>query len=174
MTDQKVDVSFPQIEFKEVGEIPDVFDEKEEEYIVVIVQVEVEQNQDTDLMGTQMLLMNKKGGKSLAEYLNNEETDKLELTEMEKSALKETGNILSGACLTAITQYADLKLKEGIPVIEQDQLTNIINEVIMETAEESNKALIFGTTFEFEEELKAYFLFLFQPGKERLITDKLI
>ena len=176
MTDQKIDVTFPQIEFKEVGEIPGIFQDPEEEYIVIIVQVEVEKdNGDTEMMGTQLLLMNREGGKHLAQYLTGQEDTGEQLTEMEKSALKETGNILSGSCLTAITKYVNLTLKEGIPVMEQNQLGNIIDEVIMETNHtEDNTALIFGTEFQFEEKLQAYFLFLFQPGQEKLITDKLV
>ena len=175
MTDQKIDVTFPQIEFRKVGELPNMFDDPEEDYIVIIVQVEVEkENGETEMMGTQLLLMNKEGGKELAQYLTGQEDDG-ELTDMEASALKETGNILSGSCLTAITKYVDLKLKEGVPVIEQNPLGEIMDEVIMETNHtENNTALIFGTEFEFEKSLEAYFLFLFQPGQEKLITDRLV
>lgn len=177
MTNQKIDVAFPQIEFKKVGQIPEIFENTQQKYTAIIIQVEVEHpNGKTDMMGTQLLLINKEGAKELATYLTgNQNQQNKELTDMEKSALKETGNIISGSCLTAITKYVNLKLKEGVPVLQQKQLGKMLNEVITETTHtEDNTALIFGTEFQFEQKLQAYFLFLFQPGQQKQITQKLI
>ena len=177
MTDQKIDVAFPQIEFKKVGEIPEIFEDTQQQYSAIIIQVEVEHpDGKTDMMGTQLLLINKEGAKELASYLTgNQDQKENELTDMEKSALKETGNIISGSCLTAITKYVNLKLKEGVPVLEQKQLGKLLDEVITETTHsKNNTALVFGTEFQFEQKLQAYFLFLFQPGQQKQITNKLV
>lgn len=176
---QKINVEFPKVESAKIEEIPEKLGKRSEVYTDVSVKIKIQEESEEIHAGNLLLLMPHQKAKKLADILEqkiDEEIDQKELglTEEEKDALKETGNILTGASVSAITQYIDLKLVEGIPEIHNDMLGAILDNYLLEIAKEQEKALIFQTKFEFEdEEIDAKFLILFKPKGRELILDKM-
>lgn len=179
MTGHKIEVEFPDIEEKDITEIPGMLGRREKVFTNIRVDVGVleGESEEEEKLGTLMLVLEHESAKKLGEYLvgneDKEEDGKIELTEQEESALKETGNILTGACLAAITEWVDLRLREGIPELHTDMLGATLDGVLLEMARENDEALVFRTEFNFKEELNAYFLFLFKPRGRELIIDRL-
>lgn len=173
MTGQKIEVGFPTVEIKKLGTIPEIIEDKSENMVSVWLNVGVEESGDEKDMGRMMLIMNKSSAKNLASFLNGQEVEDLELNEMDESALKETGNILSGSALTAITSFLDMKLVEGIPNLEIEPLQDLMDDIILEISDKEGEALVFRTRFSFEEEVTAYFLFVFRAGGQAVILERL-
>lgn len=179
LTDKKVDVEFPEIKEMNISDIPQELGDRSKIYATVLVNVEVvEEDSSKDRLGKLILMLKKDSAMRFADYLESEvyetgESRKGELTEHDESALKETGNILTGACLAAMTSWVDLELKEGIPEVETDMLGATLDHILVEMSMDVEEALYFQTDFSFEEEISANFLFLFENEGEEEILEKL-
>ena len=179
ISEQKINVDFPSVESIKIEDIPEKLDQREQVYTDVSVSIKVQKEQEEIHAGNLLLLLKHKKAKRLADILEEKANveipeEEIRLTDEEKDALKETGNILTGASVSAITQYIDLKLVEGIPEIHNDMLGAILDNYLLEIAKKQEKALIFKTEFNFdEEEIEAHFLILFKPKGKELILDKM-
>ena len=117
----KVDMSVPQVrllEFKEVGEIVGG-----EEQIMVSIYLQVE----GDVEGSIMFMLNKAAAahmvnKLMGGMLGIDETNaaEYEFGEMECSAIKEVGNIITGAYLNALSGLTNLKIYPSVPQLGID------------------------------------------------------
>lgn len=138
----------------------------------------LEEDSTKDRLGKLLLMIDKESAIRFSDYLEEEvyDTDRKdmdELTKHDESALKETANILTGACLAAMTGWVDLELKEGIPHIETDMLGATLDHVLVEMSQDVDEALFFKTDFSFDENIQANFLFMFEPEGEQEILDKM-
>jgi len=85
------------------------------------------------------------------------------LTELDKSALKEVGNILSGNYLTVLSNILQVKIIEHAPSFSFDIFGAIVSQIIAKFAQEAEKALVIEIEFIFKPvAIKAYFLLLFK------------
>ena len=169
MTDQKIEVGFPTVKLEELDKIPEIIEKETEEMITVWLDVNLD-GEDKG-MGRLLLLMNSESALKLSDKLTSREIE--ELDSMGKSSLKETGNILSGSALTAITNFMDMRLIEGIPKLEEEPLENIMSDIVFDISSEDNEALIFRTKFSVDEDISAYFLFVFRDGGKELMLESL-
>lgn len=97
-----------------------------------------------------------------------------ELTELDKSALKEMGNIISGNYLAVLANMLQVKIIEGIPSFSCDMFGALLSEVIAEFARKTNLALIVVTKFIFERTpVSGYFLILLKSEEMKAILDLL-
>ncbi|MFB6180670.1 MAG: chemotaxis protein CheC [Candidatus Nanohalobium sp.] len=175
LTDNRVGVEFPKIEKHNVKDIPELFESPGKTVTSVSINVGVENNQggEEDL-GELLLLMDWDSTKKLAEILTEEEVGEPPLKGVQKSSIGETGNILAGSCLSAITEYVDLKLLEGVPEVNTDLLGAVMDEHLLEIAKKDNDLLVFQTNFTLEnEKAEAYFVILFKPEKYKVILNRL-
>lgn len=175
MTDEKIDIDFPNIEVQEIKKIPDMIGNKSKIHSLIRVDVEVENAGESNHLGTLMLILDKRSSKILSSHLLGKQNADLDeqLTSDEKSALKETGNILTGATLSAMTEWVDLQLQESVPDLKTDMLGAVMDEILLRMAQEEDEALVFQTEFNFKKELDSYFIFLFSKKGRELILEKL-
>ena len=179
ISQQKINVEFPSVKSIRLEEIPGKLGKRQEIYTDVSVNVDIQEEQKEVSAGHLLLLMSYEDARNLAEVLEEkigeEPADKMELGELEREALKETGNILTGASVSAITEYVDLKLVEGLPKIHTDMLGAILDKYLLEIAEKDDEALIFETEFKFEDaEIDANFMILFEPQGRQLVLNKMM
>lgn len=96
-----------------------------------------------------ILTFDEENGRSLAASLTQNEINKdPEWTELEKSALSETGNILSGAYFNEITRILDIELVPSTPFFMQDFGGSVLQQAIMPQAMVREQVLICETRFE--------------------------
>ena len=98
----KVDMAVPQVrllEFKELGETMGG-----EELVMAGIYLGIE----GDITGSIMFLLEKQAAKHLVGKLMGFESEGEEFTEMEFSALKEVGNIITGAYLNSLSSITNL------------------------------------------------------------------
>lgn len=173
MTGMDIDVTFPEIAWRAITEVPDALGDRAEPVTVVSMDIRAGTGAGEVSLGRLLLLFDIPSAQKLAALLVGDDTDGEPLNPMQESALKETGNILAGNCLSAITEMVDLELRESVPHLKTDMLGSIMDNFLLEIAKEQDDVLVFRTEFRWEEHADAYFIFLFNPAGHKLILDRL-
>jgi len=84
--------------------------------------------------------------------------------EIHISAMKEVGNILASAFLSAISQLSGLSLIPSVPGFAHDMAGSIIDHVLIELSMLADKALVIETLFkEMDEKIDSHFFLLPDP-----------
>ncbi|MBE5854464.1 MAG: chemotaxis protein CheC [Lachnospiraceae bacterium] len=154
MLQQKVDMKVPKVdlmEFKEVGLFLGG-----EDSIMAGVYLLVE----GDINGSMMFLSHKKAAKHMVNQLlmGMGHPEEEEFDEMELSALKELGNIMTGSYLNALSDLTKLKIFPSVPEIKIDMAGAILSAPAIEFATLGDKILMIQTNFTDELDIDGYFI----------------
>jgi chemotaxis protein CheC len=156
MLGTKVDMSVPKVsllEFKDVGGVVGG-----EELIMVGILLGVE----GDITGSIMFLIERDGAKHLTNKLmmgmGGSEGD--EFNEMELSALKEVGNIITGAYLNALSGLTNLCIYPSTPELTVDMAGAILSVPAIQFGIQGDQILLIQNNFFDEVELDGFFILL--------------
>ncbi len=150
----KVDMKVPQVrllDFKDVGEAMGG-----EEQIVIGIYLAVE----GDITGSIMFVLERNAGKALVSKLMGMPATEGDFTEMEISALKEIGNIITGAYLNSLAQLTNLKMLPSIPDLNVDMLNAILSVPAIEFGIMGDQILLIQTVFTDDVDLNGYFILM--------------
>lgn len=150
----KVDMKVPQVRllnFSEVGEVMGG-----EEQIVVGIYLAVE----GDITGSIMFILEQSAGKALVSKLMGMPAAEGEYSEIEISAMKEIGNIITGAYLNSLSQLTNLKMLPSVPDLNIDMLNAILSVPAIEFGIMGDQILLIQTQFTDDVELNGYFILL--------------
>ena len=148
----KVDMTVPQVrmlEFKEVGEMMGGG-----ETLMAGIYLGIE----GDITGSIMFLLEKQTARHLVDKLTGMEMEGEEFTEMEFSALKEVGNIITGAYLNSLSSLTNLVIYPSIPDLTVDMAGAILSVPAIQFGELGDKMLLIQTQFFDERVLDGYFI----------------
>ena len=148
----KVDMSVPQVkmlEFKEMGEMMGG-----EEVIMAGIYLGIE----GDITGSIMFLLEKQAARHLVDKLMGMELEGDEFSEMEFSALKEVGNIITGAYLNSLSALTNLVIYPSVPDLTVDMAGAILSVPAIQFGELGDKMLLIQTQFFDERVLDGYFI----------------
>lgn len=157
----KVDMSVPKVrllEFQELGQIVGG-----EDQIMVSIYLQVE----GDIEGSMMFILSKSAAahlvnKLMCGMLGIDETKVEEYTfgEMECSAIKEVGNIITGAYLNALSGLTNLKIYPSVPQLGIDMAGALLSVPAIEFGVLGDKILLIQTQFSDDVELDGYFILI--------------
>lgn len=150
----KVDMSVPRVqllEFKELGEAMGG-----EELVMAGIYLAIE----GDINGSIMFLLEKKAAKHLVGKLIGMESEGDDFTEMEFSALKEVGNIITGAYLNSLSSITNLMIQPSVPDLTVDMAGAIISVPAIEFAALGDRMLMIQTQFFDEMVLDGFFILI--------------
>ena len=150
----KVDMSVPQVkllEFKELGEMMGG-----EELIKAGINLGIE----GDITGSIMFLLEKQAARHLVAKLMGMEVKGEEFSEMELSALKEVGNIITGAYLNSLSTLTNLTIYPSVPDLTVDMAGAILSVPAIEFGAIGDKILLIQTQFFDEIVLDGYFILI--------------
>lgn len=151
----KVDMRVPQVkllDFKDVGTLMGG-----EEQIMMGVLLAIE----GDITGSMMFLVEKGSAKHLINKLMMgmaQEGD--EFTEMEFSAMKEVGNIITGAYLNSLSMMTNLKIYPSPPAVTVDMAGAILSVPAIEFGIYGDKILLIQSQFFDDVEIDGYFILI--------------
>lgn len=148
----KVDMSVPKVgllEFKEVGAAMGG-----EEQIMAGIYLGVE----GDITGSIMFLLEKNSARFLVSKLMGMEMEGEEFSEMEFSALKEVGNIITAAYLNSLSSLTGLRIQPSVPDLTVDMAGAILSVPAIEFGTLGDKMLLIQTQFFDEMVLDGYFI----------------
>lgn len=152
LLNQKVDMKVPKVallEFSEVGEAMG----GEEQLMAGIYQLV-----EGDITGSIMFLLEEKSARTLVSSLMGMPMSEGEFSEMEISALKEIGNIITGSYLSSLSMLTNLKIISSIPAISIDMAGAIMSVPAIEFGTLGDKILLIQTAFSDDVELDGYFI----------------
>lgn len=150
----KVDMSVPRVqllEFKELGEAMGG-----EELVMAGIYLAIE----GDINGSIMFLLEKKAAKHLVGKLMGMESEGDDFSEMEFSALKEVGNIITGAYLNSLSSITNLMIQPSVPELTVDMAGAIISVPAIEFAALGDRMLMIQTQFFDEMVLDGFFILI--------------
>ena len=148
----KVDMSVPQVrlmEFKELGKIMGG-----EEIIMAGIYLGIE----GDIAGSIMFLLEKQAARHLVDKLIGKSMEGEEFSEMEFSALKEVGNIITAAYLNSLSSLTGLRIQPSVPDLTVDMAGAILSVPAIEFGTLGDKMLLIQTQFFDEMVLDGYFI----------------
>ncbi len=148
----KVDMAVPQVrllEFKEMGEMMGG-----EETIMAGIYLGIE----GDITGSIMFLLEKQAARHLVNKLMGMQLEGEEFSEMEFSALKEVGNIITGAYLNSLSALTNLVVYPSVPDLTVDMAGAILSVPAIQFGALGDKILLIQTQFFDEQVLDGYFI----------------
>lgn len=154
MLQAKVDMKVPQVrllDFKDVGEVMGG-----EEQMVVGIYLAVE----GDITGSIMFVLEQHAGRDLVSRLMGTPPAEGEFNEMEISAMKEIGNIITGAYLNSIAMMTNLKILPSVPDLSVDMLNAILSVPAIEFGIMGDQILLIQTVFTDDVDLNGYFILM--------------
>ncbi|MCR5389158.1 MAG: chemotaxis protein CheC [Lachnospiraceae bacterium] len=149
----KVDMSVPKVrlmEFKDVGTTMGG-----EEQIVAGIYLVVQ----GDINGSIMFVQKKESAKAMIGKLMGMPSDNPdEFSEMELSALKEIGNIITAAYLNSIATLTNLTIYPSVPDVCIDMAGAILSVPAIEFGTIADKLLLIETDFTDDKDMVGYFI----------------
>lgn len=172
MTGGTIMISVPTINVAALEEVPPQISAPEEPVAAVLM------NMMGDLTGRTLLVFPKQTAKRLAELMLRRPLGEPEgeLTELEQSAIKEAGNILSGAYMNALSDFMGLMLLNSPPSLAIDMSTAVLTTAYLQFG--SDRDYVFCVESEFymkdvDEHLRGFFLLLPDVASLQVILQRM-
>ncbi|MDH3998336.1 MAG: chemotaxis protein CheC [Desulfuromonadales bacterium] len=141
MIGQTVMLEVPQVTITEIRDVPDHLGGAEQLMVGITLQIL------GDARGSIMLLFPKESAQRLVSSLLGKEEKELVMNEMTVSALKEVGNILASAYLSALGNLLNRTLIPSVPMLAYDMAGAVVDYVLIDLSEEGDLALMVETDF---------------------------
>jgi chemotaxis protein CheC len=166
MVGQTIMISVPTINVSRLEEIPPQVAEHDEPVAAVLMHML------GDLTGRTLLVFPRTTAIRLAALLLRREPEGDDFTEMEQSAIKEAGNILSSAYMNALSDFMGMMLLPSPPSLAVDMSTAVLTTAYLQFG--SDKDYVFCVESEFlmgglDERMRGFFLLLPDPASLQAI-----
>lgn len=148
----KVDMKVPQVRLLDFSEVGTLMGGEEQIMAGIYLCVE------GDITGSIMFLLEKDAARHLVSKLMGMELHGDTFSEMETSALKEIGNIITGAYLNSLSTITNLKIFPSIPDLTIDMAGAILSVPAIEFGTLGDKILLIQTQFTDDFELNGFFI----------------
>jgi len=148
----KVDMKVPQVKLLDFNEVGAMMGGEEQIMAGIYLCVK------GDITGSIMFLLRKDAAKHLVSKLMGMELPGEDLDEIGTSALKEIGNIITGAYLNSLSSLTNLKIFPSVPDLTIDMAGAILSVPAIEFGTLGDKILLIQTQFTDDCELDGYFI----------------
>ncbi|GAB6088213.1 chemotaxis protein CheC [Alkaliphilus crotonatoxidans] len=167
MIQKRIDMDVPHVRILDFEEAATVLGG--EEIVVAGIYFQLE----GDLEGNIMFLMDISSSKILTGMLMGREENVGELDEMDRSALQEIGNILSGSYISSLSALTGLDLKISVPSLCIDMAGAILSVPAIQFSQTFDKVLLIETTLtEGDNRVKGNFFLIPDSGSfEKLLSS---
>lgn len=143
---KKVNISVPEAHIARTKDSLDFIGDKDKIATSVIVKILGQAN------GSMVFVFPGNNGLRLARMVVNSKDDNVLLTQEDRSALSEVGNILSGACLTALSKFLNISILHSVSEIVTDLLGTIVKYLMIKVVKSDYIALIFKVNMTIDRE----------------------
>ena len=154
----KVDMSVPKVQLLDFNKLGELVGGEDELMVGIYLQVE------GDIEGSMMFLLDLESGHYLADKLLMKENavhEQMEVfDEMELSALKEVGNIITASYLSALASMTNLTILPSVPYICVDMAAAILSVPAIEFGLVGDRALLIETEICADVAIRGYFILM--------------
>lgn len=153
MLQTKVDMKVPKVELLDFDKVGEAMGG--EELIMAGIYLVVE----GDITGSIMFLLEEKSAHVLvSKLMGMPSSSDASFTDMEISALKEIGNIITGSYLSSLSSLTNLTITASVPDLSIDMAGAILSVPAIEFGALGDKILMIETAFTDDVELNGYFI----------------
>lgn len=158
MVGTRIDMKVPNVKLMDVGKLGSAIGPEEETVIGIFLEV------SHDIDGSMMFLLDLESGHYLADKLLMKENvvhEQMEVfDEMELSALKEVGNIITASYLSALASMTNLTILPSVPYICVDMAAAILSVPAIEFGLVGDRALLIETEICADVAIRGYFILM--------------
>lgn len=156
LINKRIDMGIPKVNISEFSELAEVLGGPENPIVGILLAVE------GDINGMMMFALEQASAHNLINILMGRDIDTFEdFSEMDLSALKEIGNIITGAYLSSLSSLTNLKIGTSVPYMAIDMAGAILSVPAIEFGKIGDKALLIQTDFgEGEHTVFGYFILI--------------
>jgi chemotaxis protein CheC len=159
-------ISVPTINVTRLEDVPPLVPESDEPVAAVLMHMM------GDLTGRTLLVFPRQTALRLAELLLRRNSKSEDFSELERSAIKEAGNILSSAYMNALSDFMGMMLMPSPPSLAIDLSSTVLTTAYVQFG--SDKDFVFCVESEFlmndlGERLRGYFLLVPDPASLQAI-----
>src|SRR5260221_14747986 len=168
MTNRRILISLPEINIARLEEVPELLGSAQEVVCAVLMHML------GDLTGRTLLLFPEPVGRRLCDMLLRRPLGTTTTFEViEQSALKEAGNILSGAYMNALSDFMGMLLLPSVPSLVIDLSAAVLTTTYLNFGHDRDFVFCVETEFRIdaEEELSGHFLLLPDLASLKAIFD---
>jgi len=162
MINKKVDITVPDVKVVPIAKVPFILPNPEE--LVVGIKMDVLGDVEMETL----LIFDSKGAKELINLLMMGMVtveDITQIGDMEKSAMKEVGNIICGSYITALANFTGLYLDPLPPDISVDMISAIISEVSLQIAYTDDRIIFIETLLNIQDVEITGYIFMIPKGE---------
>lgn len=150
----KVDMKVPQVKLLEFADVPGTMGGEEQIMAGVFLGV------DGEISGSMMFLVEEGAAKHLIERMMGMSLPDACWDDMSISALKEVGNIITGAYLNSLSTLTNLKIYPSVPELAIDMAGAILSVPAIQFGIMGDKILLIQSQFSDEVEINGYFILM--------------
>ena len=151
----KVDMEVPQVRLLEFSEVGDMIGGEEQIMVGVLLGVE------GDITGSMMFMVQEDSARHLIQKITmGMLPEGTEFEEMGLSAMREVGNIITGAYLNSLSTLTNLKIYPTPPALTVDMAGAILSVPAIQFGIFGDKILMIQSQFYDEIELDGYFILI--------------
>ncbi len=166
MVGQEVQLSIPIVELVERDEAALILTGDKQSHIIAI-----REKFQGSFKGETLLLFPEKSSLELVRLLLSEQVPLEVLTEMEKEALTEVGNIILTGCLSSLADMLKEEIVSELPVFTEGNVASLLS--ISRQEDEHSVVLFLKTQFSVQEkEIRGYVSFLMELDAMDLFREK--
>jgi len=159
LLNKKIEMNVPKVNILPINEIPEVFGNIEDLVVVVYMRL------TGKITGNILFVLGEQDALKLLNMLVGQDIDSLlELDEMQKSAMLEIGNIITGSYISALSDFIKMPMIPSVPAISIDMLGAVLSTPLIEMYYKGDTALLIETKFmDNENHLKGHFILIPDP-----------
>ena len=158
----RVNLKVPRLTVTDIAQVPDLLGGAEKVVVGITLQIL------GDARGNILLIFPQESAHRLLSSLLGQEEKGLVINELSTSTLKEVGNILASAFLSALGSLLHMVLIPSIPMLAYDMAGAVVDHVLIELSEAGDYALTVETDFTDQAGeaagVRGHFLLLPDPG----------
>jgi chemotaxis protein CheC len=152
----KIDMRVPKVNLLGFSELAKAMGREEEIMVGTLLLLE------GDVDGMMMFLLDVASARALVNSLmgkaEEEANDDINFDEMEFSALREIGNIITGSYLSALSDMTRLTIVSSVPSLQIDMAEAILSIPAIEFSKIGDKVLLIQTQFDDDSQISGYFV----------------
>lgn len=168
MLNMRIDMRVPNVKLLTLQSVSTAVSGEEDEIVGVYLGLE------KDISGSMMFVLKMDSAHYLVNKLMGNPADYNEpFTEMERSALKEIGNIIAGAYLSALSTLTNMVIAPTVPYIAIDMAAAILSVAAIQFGQYGDYALMIETEFGDDMMIEGYFILLPEPDSYSKILESL-
>ncbi|MBQ2982341.1 MAG: chemotaxis protein CheC [Lachnospiraceae bacterium] len=152
----KIDMRVPKVNLLGFSELAKAMGREEEIMVGILLLLE------GDVDGMMMFLLDVSSARALVNSLMgkplDDASDDINFDEMEFSALREIGNIITGSYLSALSDMTRLTIVSSVPSLQIDMAEAILSIPAIEFSKIGDKVLLIQTQFDDDSQISGYFV----------------